>query len=304
MNITDEERQRRRREKFSNATTLKIKNDLLKDTSLLSRTTTDSNSNINSLINDPMTRLNYLDQLEGLSNSHNGTDTTISLEHGLRKLREVIIKIYYENYKDGNFVTFVKKVYFLSYKYFISSCKINELGGTILSFLYEHRYELDVPKEYIDVYHFYTSHFQKNLGKFMQEIAFNPNSSLVGNDRIIMRMALTYVKYSSCPSFWFQSLESYSEDSLVYEFLTTSGIKKNMQIRCIDLASKCYNQLSLDFFKERWLGNTVLDPVGLRQLNDIYLLETRNNGHQTIIFRKKNATPKAKQRIHNGIDKC
>lgn len=78
---TDEETLKRRRDKFSKEATLQIRNDLLRDAALLSRSSSDAN--LETIINDYAAREKIVRELEQLFQSR---DNDALLEHGLRKL--------------------------------------------------------------------------------------------------------------------------------------------------------------------------------------------------------------------------
>lgn len=278
-NALDEESKRiRRQQKFSSDAREKIINDPLRDRALLSRSNTAS---LNNLQKSPKARGELLEALRSIW-SHSDGSKNSQLEHGLRKLREVIISIYSKQKTDREFVRFSYQVYELSYEFYLSQKDYRKLGNLVLKFMVT-----NMPKnlitEYMDVYALFIAHIECDMGNCLQFVRnwMDLDNHFEGSTKRYVQMSVVFNNHTQSPDTWFKLLEDIPKDSLVYRFLKDSPAYTEMSERCLSTVSKCYNQISVDFLLRHWLHGFMVES----ELNKRF--DTKLNAHGTHIIEFK-----------------
>lgn len=253
QDLSDEELRRiRRLHKFSSEARDKIVNDPLNDRALLSRSTS---SVLNELRDSPKLRNKLLNDLQDLwKGSDPGKDTQV--EHGLRKLREIIVSIYNQHDQDKEFIQFTLDVYKLSYDYYHSKKEYHKLGNLVLAFVVT-----NLPKplaaEYAEIYALFISHIECNMGNCLKFVnKWQPfEGGLNISYKRSVRMSMIFNNRTESPVKWLQLLEEIPSDSMAYKFLRDSPAFVEMRDRCFTAVSRCYNQISFHFLQQYWLHN-------------------------------------------------
>lgn len=266
----------RRQQKFSKTARDKIINDPLKDTALLSRSTSPS---VKKLLATQQARENFLKQLQNkASQKSNNQD---ELEHALRKLREVIVSVYDENEIDPKFLDFVNDVYKMSYDLYLSKREFSILGSLVLNFMASKLSELS--EDYTTLYVIHLSHVEHNMDKCLGLIMKNVSGNSIDPlSHKLMRLSLIYENRATCPSEWFQILKTFPSDSLIHKFLKALPAYSEMQQRCFEMVKKCYNQIPLNFLLNGWFHGFVL----VSEISKQYEIKTTSHGTQVIAFEK------------------
>lgn len=272
----EETRKLLRLQKFSTTARDKIINDPLNDRALLSRS---SSSSLEELLKSPEARDQLLNQLREISSKSEAVNNS-QLEHGLRKLREVIVSVYEQNKEDYAFLQTANDVYQLSYNYYLNKKDFGKLGNLVLKFMFTHL-SSDSNREYADIYILHVSHNENDIGKCLELIG--RQATITNDARRLLGLSLIYSKRTECPSKWFQLLAEMPESSLAYKFLKRSPAYSEMQTRCIAVVSKCYNQISVEFLLRQWFYG-FLSPSEISQRCQT---RTTSSGTQIIEFKRQ-----------------
>lgn len=269
----------RRRQKFSRSKIDEIRNDLLHDVGLLSRST-DGNNQLKSLRTDQTKRDQLLNQIKSES-------TDANYEHGLRKLRETIVSIFSDNNNDDKFIAFTEEVYIMSYDFFLRTNQLHKIGGIVLEFMKDNLHELFIKRGFFEVYIIYLSHIEGTLAKTI-EILMQYKEEKRASFQFLLKLSTIYCQNISSPVNWFQTIrdcnfkETYPS---AYELLRRSNKVAEMQERCLNIAKVSYNQLSLKFFEEYWLcGYTIAQDIR-STMESTYTMKENQDGSQTIMFK-------------------
>lgn len=268
----------RRKQKFSQDSINKIKGNYLLDASLLSRSQRDSNLNI--LLTDQTEREKFLTQIKE-------TDSLNLREHGLRKLREIIVSIFESHKNDLKFIQLVKESYQLSYNLFLNQKKFNQIGGIVLSFLVENISDLANDMGFLQLYILYLSHWEHDILKSIDTL--QRYKHLISNNeyKCLIQLCLTFCEGTNPPNEWFQLINYYKDNKLIMEFFTKTDIILQVQKKCLTMCQKSYNQLSSEVFNDLWLSNTPLESEVEQTARTSFLFETLANGSEMIYFKKK-----------------
>lgn len=278
MTLLDEERLRRRKQKFSAEASRSIINNPLSDVSLLSRS--NNSSVINSLRDDPAVRDGLISDIEGIFDD---VHKDHQAEHGLRKLREILSSLREDVTVDKDiYWRQTSTVYELSYNYYLKKGIISKLGGLVLRPIVDW-FPQDRKLDFIPIYDLFLSHFEKDINKCVDEI-LKRSSTITEKETVIIKMANIYVLNSDSTSVWFHLYHTLSP--FQQQFLKLSNIFDEMVQRSLKNVTFCYNQLSLSTLSELWFD---ADPtVELSQhLLDTYESKKSNITDDTIILFKK-----------------
>lgn len=264
----------KRKQKFSKEAIEKIRNDFLQDASLLSRQ--QNSDNFSKLLTSQSAREKLLMEIKTCSN-------TDLIEHGLRKLREVIVSLWDSKETDPSFIKFAQNVYVESYKFSLGANKLNMVGNIVLQFLIEKLPQFAKEKGFLTVYIIYISHIEMDMNKAI--------SLMLKYDYLketLLILITSYCFNKTKPDEWFQVLvDSYIDDKLVVEFLEAAGKITELQERCLGACKKSYNQLSLSAFSELWLHRYPLSKAVEQQMIELYGLQTANEGSKILYFKKR-----------------
>lgn len=277
MSITDEERIRRRKQKFSAEASNLIINDPLSDVLLLSRS---ANSDIiNSLRNDPELREGLISNIEHIYNEP-GKDNQV--EHGLRKLREILSSCR-ENAFSKNEIYWkqTSKVYDLSYEFYLRSGSISKVGDVVLKPIMEWFLRNRAAK-YIPIYQLYISHFERDIAKCTDEM-FRGNLYPSRKDMLPIKMANIYVLNSGPVGDWFRMYHELTTQQ--QEFLVAAKILNEMVQRSLTHIKICYNQLSFYAISKLWLDNDTTFDI-FQELTEFESTKVNGNKDDIIMFRK------------------
>lgn len=279
MKFEDEEskelqkqRLERRRQKFSEETRDNILNSPLRDEALLSKST---NAGIESLVASQDLREKFLCQLK-----HKNADQR---EHGLRKLREIIVSIYDQNKSDRSFVEQAYEVYKMSYDFYLQKRDFNKVANLVLSFMVTHL-PLDMTVEYAEINIISLSHVTRDMDmciRSVRDMAHGSTPSELLNS--LLEMSVIYMYQTSSPRRWFKILSAFDTESPIYSYVTRSKAFMEMRRRNFEQIAKCYNQIPVGFLIDRWFSNMITaDEV--RSLHDFV---TTPNGAEVIVFKKR-----------------
>ncbi|GAV55777.1 hypothetical protein ZYGR_0AY01700 [Zygosaccharomyces rouxii] len=257
-----------RRLKFSKDAGKRIRDDPLSDKSLVSR-----GSNLRILQEDQTAREQLLSRVKKLQDDH-------TLEHGLRKLREVVISVFDVNREDPRFIALVHKVYQLSYDYFFGRQDFLKLGNLVLSSMF-HNFPGD--PSFQQLYALYASHVELDLSKCISILTQVRRSSITVQERQLIRLSSIYLINLESPSQWFSILSRLPKKQV--QFLTSIPAFQHMKDRCFQYLKICYNQITLDYV----LGNWFYNMVGNADIPSDWPLETVG-GVQTIVLKKRTKT--------------
>lgn len=268
----------RRKQKFSQESINRIKGNYLLDATLLSRSHQDSNLNI--LLTDQTEREVFLAQIKE-------TNSLDLKEHGLRKLREIIVSIFESHKDDHKFTQLIKECYQLSYNLFLNQKKFNQIGGIVLSFLVENMSDLAKDLGFLQLYILYLSHWENDILKSIDTL--QRYRDLVPNEEYncLMQLCLTFCQGTNPPNEWFQLLNYYKNNKLIMEFFTKTSIISQMQNNCLAMCQKSYNQLSSEVFNDLWLNNIPLESELEQTARNSFAFETLSNGSEMMYFKKK-----------------
>lgn len=264
----------RRKQKFSKESTEKIRNNFLLDVSLLSRQ--QNAKDFTKLLNLQSERDKLLFQIQDCSNDE-------LIEHGLRKLREVVVAIWDSNKDDPIFIHFVQNVYVESYNFFLRVNKINMIGNIVLEFLVKNLPQFAKERGFLTIYILYVSHVEMDINK---SILVMLNFDFWEEN--LINLATFYCIRKTKPDKWFQILtENYINDQLVIEFLEVTGKITELQERCLTVCSKSYNQLSLNAFNQIWLHNYPLNSIIETKIIKSFSLQTTTDDVKVIHFKQR-----------------
>lgn len=274
----DAQRKLRRLQKFSSTARDRIINDPLTDRALLSRS---ASSNLDGLLNSQRLREQLLQQLK--AKRLEATKDDAQIEHGLRKLREVIVSVSEQHKSDSQFIKFSLDVYKMSYDFYLSKREYQKLGNLVLAFMAT-KLPSELTADYRVVYVLHLSHIENNMGKCIKmiELEYGRHGRIDDMLRKLLRLSLIYTNHTECPSEWFKLLASFPVGSPVYEFLRPSPAYAGMLKRCLVMVGKCYNQISTGYLLEGWLHN-FLEKT---ELSHLYHIRQTPKGNEIIDFKE------------------
>ena len=268
----------KRIQKFSQASIDKIKGNHLKDVSLLSRS--GRNSNLNGLLSNQQEREKLLQSIVHANNIE-------VKEHGLRKLREIIISVFKSQKNDPSFINLIKYCYQLTYDLFLEEKKYNQIGGIVFPFLIDNVPELAYTMGFVELYIIYLSHWEMNVLKSIDILKQYKMVLSKQEYQHLLRMALIFCQEVEPPNVWFQLLNFYKGNKLILDFLNETKIVQKVQFKCLTICQKSYNQLSFDVFQQLWIQNMPLDIAVERKARESFLFEKLSNGSEIIHFKKR-----------------
>ncbi|KAM3162667.1 hypothetical protein ACU8KH_02923 [Lachancea thermotolerans] len=272
--MSELERLAKRRLKFSEDARQQILGDHLKDRSLLSRSQR-PNGAINRLQRDHQARKELLDSIEAIERTHESSD---QIEHGLRKLREVIVGAGDTDWRNLEFTQFACRVYQKSVWFYCSRQEATKCYP-ILNFFVE-RLAPFAPRELATQISaccaIYISHVDNNISGFFEvldEIELDSHYL-----QICVALSLIYCVQDQPMSTWFRIVSQIPPHSLLRDFIVALPAFKVLKSRTLKLLSKCYRQLSVTFISQHWFHYLYpeLEP-DLEQRWDVEI--TTNNAH-------------------------
>lgn len=263
----EDSRAEKRRLKFSQEARDAILRDPLRDGSLLSRSST---SSVRELQTSQQAREQLLLQLQSQKDR-------VLLEHGLRKLREIIVSVFQGCKDDISFLELVHKTYNMSYDFFLEERQFNKLGAVVLSFM-----ATNFPcSPYRELYALHSSHVGNNLNECIKVLAGDPPLYKLDKlHRQLILLSSIYVANMDSPSRWFQILMTLPTH--LHKYLVAIPAYSHMRTRCLQHVRRCYNQISLDFLLNYWFH-------GMATKSDIqreWHAEV-NHTSQMIVFRRR-----------------
>ena len=271
----------KRRQKFSNTRRDEIQNDLLRDVSLLSRSD-GNNKQLEALKADKRKQAELLEQIRKETNDHN-------IEHGLRKLREIIVSTINQR-NETSFTEFAEQVYVISFEFFLRRKEWVKLGGIVLEFMQEHLPNLFTTGGFLEAYIVYLAHSDHNLPKAIDMML---QYTSIPNLQDLVYMGAIYNYQCAPPTQWFCTAQRYNlqeQHSHAYNILSLSGTITEMQDRCFNVVCKSYNQLSWEFFEEYWLASIPMAQTLKDRIESSYTVQKNTNGTQTILLKKPRTT--------------
>ncbi|CAB4256746.1 similar to Kazachstania africana KAFR_0F03500 hypothetical protein [Maudiozyma barnettii] len=274
----------RRKLKFSNTTRDEIRNDLLKDVALLSRSQ-GPNQQLESLKTDATKRVQLLSQIKEETDDSN-------IEHGLRKLREIIVSMMSDGGHDNQLLTFAEEVYIMSYAFFLRRKEWGKVGGIVLEFAKDNLHDLFYERGFLEVYILYLSHLEHNLTKCIDMILQGQKYNIIKIHTALLRLSVIYCDETSPPTLWFRILqESQLKEKYpqAYQLLEYSGKIAEMQERCFNIIKVSYNQISWQYLEEDWLLGIPMNENLRSTIENTYLIIMNNNGSRTIMLKKPKA---------------
>ena len=272
--LNNEEVLRKRKERFSKFGKEAIINDPLRDVALLSRSG-ESNTIIDLKINHDK-RSEMVSMLKLLFYDEKQLTT---VEHGLRKLREVFMSIRQDHTdEDESFWKQASEVYKLSYDFLLRHGQYNKLGGLVLNAIHEW-FPLQYRKPYAKIYALYLSHIEKDVPKCVDFLQYSSVSQSESLD--IINMANIYVLKSESPRIWFHYCKNLKDDE--FNFLEISSVMQVMINRTENLLQLCYNQLSVKVAQQLWFGDHFTSNLETR-IKDKYDMRA---GTDIILFKKR-----------------
>lgn len=272
----------RRRLKFSNAKRDEIQNDLLKDVALLSRSQ-GTNKQLESLKTDSNKRDQLLSQIK---NHTNDSD----IEHGLRKLREIIVSILPDSRSDKDLLLFVEDVYITSYEFFLRRKEWGKIGGIALEFIKDNLHDLYYKKGFLQVYVLYLSHIENNLSKSMEETLKLDSNKYNDENMYLVDLSVVYCMNTQPPNRWFKLLQQsqlQKQYPRAYELLLESGKIKEMQDRSFEIVKVSYNQLSMQTFERQWLLQTRINNHLRNEIESTYVIRENKDGTNTMLLKQR-----------------
>ncbi|KAG0656490.1 hypothetical protein C6P45_002660 [Maudiozyma exigua] len=272
----------RRKLKFSTAKRDEIQNNLLKDAALLSRSQ-GTNTQLESLKTDHKKREQLLRQIKNETNDSN-------IEHGLRKLREIIVSIIPGSRNDKRFLSFAEDVYIMSYEFFFKRKEWGKLGGIVLEFFKDNLLDAYYNKGFLQVYVLYLSHIENNLTKSMEELLRINSNELIDENRYILDLSVIYCRKTQSPRNWFRILQEsqlQKRYGRAYQLIVDSGKVNEMQERSYKIASVSYNQLGMETFEQQWLLQIPMSTHLRKGIASTFVIRENKDGTSTIMFKQR-----------------
>ncbi|CDF87550.1 BN860_08966g1_1 [Zygosaccharomyces bailii CLIB 213] len=263
----DDPRTEKRRLRFSQEARDAILRDPLRDGSLLSRSSTSSAREL-------QTSQQAREQLLLLLQSQKDR---VLLEHGLRKLREIIVSVFQECKDDTNFLKLVHKTYNMSYDFFLEDRQFHKLGAVVLNFM-----ATNFPcSPYRELYALHCSHVGSNLNECIKVLMGDPPSYKLDElHRQLILLSSIYVANMDSPSRWFQILMTLPTH--LRKYLIAIPAYSHMRTRCLQHVRKCYNQISIDFLLKYWFhGMAIKSDIQHEWQAEV------NCTSQMIVFRRR-----------------
>lgn len=273
----------RRKLKFSSAKRDEIQNNLLKDVALLSRSQ-GTNAQLESLRTDHKKREQLLSQIKNETNDSN-------IEHGLRKLREIIVSILPDSHNDKRFLSFAEDVYIMSYEFFLKRKEWGKLGGIVLEFIKDNLHNVYYNKGFLQVYVLYLSHIENNLSKSMEELLRIDSNELTDERRYILDLSVIYCQKTQSPRKWFRILQEsqlQKRHPRAYQLIVDSGKVNEMQERSYEIARVSYNQLGMETFEQQWLLQTPMNTHLRKEIASTFVIRENKDRTSTIMFKQRN----------------
>ncbi|SMN22511.1 similar to Kazachstania africana KAFR_0F03500 hypothetical protein [Maudiozyma saulgeensis] len=271
----------RRKLKFSNTKRDEIRDDLLKDVALLSRSQ-GPNQQLESLKTDATKREQLLNQIKVETNDSN-------IEHGLRKLREIIVSMICDDNND-QWIPFAENVYIMSFEFFLRRKEWGKIGGIVLEFIKDNLHDLFYERGFLEVYILYLSHLEHNLTKSIDMISQGKNVRVNETNNYLLRLSTIYCEETAPPTIWFRILqESQLKEKYpqAYQLLEQSGKVTEMQGRCFNIVKMSYNQISWQYLEEDWLLGIPMNETLRSTIENTYLINKNSNGSRTIMLKKR-----------------
>ncbi|QLQ79818.1 hypothetical protein HG537_0C04670 [Torulaspora globosa] len=246
----------RRLQKFSIEARDRIINDPLNDRALLSRS---SSSSLDYLRSSVKAREELLEHIKAIWTQDNRTKDN-QVEHGLRKLREVIISIFEQHNQDQEFILFTFDVYRLSYEYYHVKKEHHKLSNLVLASMVT-----NIPRnlvaEYAETYAICISHIERDTGKCLEFVnKWHSYGKLDDSYKRYVRMSMILNNRTESPEKWFELLKETPSSLLAYKLLRSTSAFIEMRDRCFTTVSRCYNQISVNFLLHYWLHDFLDEP--------------------------------------------
>ncbi|CUS22940.1 LAQU0S07e03664g1_1 [Lachancea quebecensis] len=277
--MSEQEKLAKRRLKFSKEARQQILGDHLNNQALLSRSQSPDET-IKRLQRDHQAREELLDNIEA-KEIHNAPSDQI--EHGLRKLREIIVGAGDANRRDPSFVQFACRVYQKSVLFY---CRRQEVTKCyqVLNFFVESLAPYapsQLAKEMSACYAIYMSHVDNNISGFFEvlnRIELNSQYS-----QVCIALSLIYCVQDQSLSTWFRIVSEIPPHSLLRDFILALPAFGLLKSRTLGTLSKCYNQLSVAFIKQYWFHDlyTELEP----ELEQKWNIETTKSNARIVMFK-------------------
>ncbi|BAO38502.1 hypothetical protein KLMA_20044 [Kluyveromyces marxianus DMKU3-1042] len=278
--MDSKERLERRRAKFSEQRRQELLNDPLQDKGLLSRGLSDPSATDSSSDSNAMTRLmnhqKYRDQLFEEIKQLPASDERV--EHGLRKLREIIISIRKREHHDPPFLKFTDEVYIYSANYYLDQEHIDwtKLLGVLSA-------NSTSSKEFLTCKTLYHSIELREHTHSIQAITLS--SHLFEHPALCKNIILSCALDN--PHQWFTTLAQFKDHSpFLYKFLSRLPYHRKSINEIIKTISKSYRQLSLEYISQFWFASVPI-PHLKQLIASLYTTIDTPSGSTIVKFAQK-----------------
>ncbi|SCV00613.1 LANO_0F07756g1_1 [Lachancea nothofagi CBS 11611] len=265
---------------FSENARRQILHDQLRDSSLLSRSAS-TNIALRQLQRDQCARDDFLKEIE--TQEEQAPNSSL-VEHGLRKLREIIVAAGSNICRDPKFLDFATRVYEKTVKYY---CKHREAHKSYPSIrfyvdnLLQHAISNSLSQQMVACCALYISHGEGNLTRCLTLL----NSHMLNSDLYepSKTLSLVYCIQNQPPSVWFKVVSELPDSSLIRIFISALPAFQKMQQRTMKMISVCYNQLSVSFLSVYWFHGMWKDLEHYVSQN--WTIETLQNSTKIVKFK-------------------
>ncbi|CDO94664.1 unnamed protein product [Kluyveromyces dobzhanskii CBS 2104] len=280
MNNEERAKLERRRSKFSEQRRQELLNDPLKDKSLLSRSTAGNETMImTKLKKDQTARDQFFCQIQDLARTKDADDEL--LEHGLRKLREIIVSVYDDQKHDLRFIYSIKDVYSFSIEFYLQKSPVNwtKLASILEAMVQRVSTSADC-KVYASALTLYEAIETQQHSRALQKIRENPGHYW---DPASCRMLIESCATSNYHQ-WFCTLSSIPNDSILFKLTTSLPYHDDAVNDMLLTISRAYNQLSMAYLTEFWfhsvpianLKSSISSRWTISQTNDDVIIKFKN----------------------------
>lgn len=278
--MNSEQKLQKRRLKFSKTAKQHILEDALDDKSLLSRSDT-VNDSIKRLQRDQEARKRLLLEIETIEQTEPDSDR---VEHGLRKLREVIVSVSQKNCMDSDFVELAGRVCEKTTRFYCRRKEVNKCYPS-LHFYSKHllpQVRGGLPSEIASCCALYVSHVDQDLLTCLRQL--NTYKLDAHHQEVCLTLSLAYCIQDQPASNWFRAVSQLRNSSLLREFVLALPAFHQVRTRALQTISKSYNQLSLSFIDQYWYHGLYQNLES--DIADRWMIETTNEDIKIVKFKK------------------
>ncbi|SCU92711.1 LAME_0F01156g1_1 [Lachancea meyersii CBS 8951] len=280
--MSHDTRLEKRRFKFSEHARQQILNHQLHDQFLLSRSGA-INKNLHLLQNDQAARMRLWTEIEA-QESLDGNSPLI--EHGLRKLREIIITVDSESYCDVEFRTLAARVCEKTVQFY-SRRGEHHKSYPFLKFYVHNLLIYDaseaLSQELAICCALYISHYAHDISLCLSLLRSQMSDFTL--HELCKTLSLVYCIKNEPSCVWFRAMTQIPASSLVRQFLETLPAFEEMKQRTIQMVSSSYNQISISFLSAYWFSGLWADLEP--QISQKWSIETLKTGTRVVKFKSK-----------------